>query len=135
MPTPKAVQYFSTAGHLNPRLVNEEAEEVAKSIKRMNSSQLRRFYDDVKAIERRILLGQDETEQKAHFERELAMVAMLKANAAYGNRRSAATVPPEFLQFIVNHVAAAKSLRDFRAFLKHFEAVVAFHRFYSEERA
>jgi CRISPR-associated protein Csm2 len=120
MPTPRPVTYFDQAGHLNPRLVNEEAEEVAKSIKRMNSSQLRRFYD---------------TEQADHFEREKAMFAMLKANAAYGNRRSTATVPPEFLQFVVDHVAAAKTLKEFRGFLKHFEAVVAFHRFYTEERA
>ena len=57
---------------------------------------------------------------------------MLKAKAVYANGRDRGhTFPNEMLQFVVSHVHGVKTARDFDAFCRHFQAVVAFHKFYA----
>lgn len=136
VPTATRIQYFSEKQKLDPVLVDAKAQEWASSFVRENTplktTQMRRFYDDLKAIERRILLGKDVHAQQANFERDRALILMFKAKAVYAEKRRVS--PRAFTQFIFDHMESIKELRDFQAFLKIFEAVVAFHRFFSEER-
>jgi CRISPR-associated protein Csm2 len=132
LPTPQPVHYF-TGGNLDPALLDKDAEQWAKKLKQLSSSQLRRFYEHVLGLDRRLNLESQHGDREQAFSRLRAEFKMLKAKAAYAFKRHGAKVPPEFLQFIINHVNAVNTVREFDAFTKHFQAVVAFHKFYAEE--
>ncbi len=130
------VRYFEDAGKsvLRSALVNEEAEQVAKLIKDgVRNSQLRRFYENVCDIERR--LGYEAVRRKLRreelFVEFLPEFKMLRAKAYYAAKRK--VIPSTLCKFFENHVAAVSNYRDFEAFLKHFQAVVAFHRYHGKE--
>lgn len=134
IPQPKPVRYYTEQGNLNATLLEQEAEETAKALQRMKASQLRRFYDDVVSLRRRLDLeaGAGDGGREAAFETLRAEFKMLKAKAVYANGRDRGrTFPNEMLQFVVSHVHAVKTARDFEAFCRHFQAVVAFHKFYA----
>ncbi|MCZ2152997.1 MAG: type III-A CRISPR-associated protein Csm2 [Bryobacterales bacterium] len=134
LPQPRPVRYFTNDGNLNPNLLEAEAEKVAKGLEKMKASQLRRFYDAVVALRRRLDLesapGAEARERS--FEALRAEFKMLKARAVYANGRDRGrTFPDEMLQFVIDHVHAVKTARDFDAFYRHFQAVVAFHKYYA----
>jgi CRISPR-associated protein Csm2 len=94
-----------------------------------------RFFDTVKAIERQIELrkGQNEPADKA-FLAVRSQFAMLKAQVAYAKGRLKGKMPDAFVQFIVDHVhSVGGSVETFKDFVRHFEAVVAFHKYYGKE--
>jgi CRISPR-associated protein Csm2 len=134
LPVPQTLTYYldekKTA--LRPELLDDKAIEIANHCKELKTTQMRRFYDDLKAIERKILSGGSAQEHQANFEKNRALITMFKAKAVYAETRKVA--PPAFTQFIFNHVASIKDVLDFKAFIKVFEAVVAFHKFYSQEK-
>jgi CRISPR-associated protein Csm2 len=133
LPVASPLKYHTDEGkkRLNPELVDEQAQDWARKFADLKSAQMRRFYDEFKAIERKILGGRDLQEQQANFERDLALIMMFKAKAVYAEKRKVS--PRAFTEFIFNHMASIKDLRDFQAFIKVFEAVVAFHRFYAKD--
>jgi len=137
MPQAKGVSYYEPDGTLNPKLLDEEAEQRARALASVSASQMRRFYEDVLALQRRLQIeseqGGAQTKEQV-FNRLRADFKMLKAKAAYANGRDKKQFPREFLQFFVDHVTAVKNLADFEAFCKHLQAVVAFHKFYGETR-
>lgn len=135
---PQPVTYFGAEGQIRPELLDGEAREFAKTLAgKINKTQLRRYYNDVVNLQRRLeLLAQriqapDSREQA--FNRLRAEFKMLKAKAHYANGRSKKTFPDELLQFFVNHTHAVNTARDFDAFCRHFQAVVAFHEYYGKE--
>ncbi len=126
IPKPEKVEYLRN-DHLREELVDVEAQNWAERFKDVKPTQLRRFYEHVLALKRRL----DESPNPQQlFEAIRAEFKMLKAKAVYTAGRNNKLQP--LLQFFVNHTAAVKTLKDFEAFLKHFEAVVAFHKFYGE---
>ena len=135
LPTPRPLTYFSDPEkkRLKPELLDDQARKNAEDFKEdLKATQMRRFYDELKAIERKIMAGKDVKEQQANFERDRALIVMFKAKAVYAEKRKVA--PRAFTQFIFDHVASINDLNDFKGFLKLFEAVVAFHKFFSPER-
>jgi CRISPR-associated protein Csm2 len=133
LPTAQPIEYYTDREkkNLNPALIDERAMDWAKLFgENLKSTQLRRFYDEIKAIERKVVRGGLQ-EQEASFERDRAFIAMFKAKAVYAEKRKVS--PRAFTQFIFDHIASIKDLRDFQAFIKVFEAVVAFHRFYAKD--
>jgi CRISPR-associated protein Csm2 len=132
LPTPNEIRYYKDKEKriLEPALVDEEARKWAESFMELKSTQMRRFYDEFRAIERKIQTGKVE-EQQANFERDRALIMMFKAKAVYAEKRRVS--PRTFTQFIFDHMASIKELSDFKAFIKVFEAVVAFHRFYARD--
>lgn len=143
LPTPKPLTYFSDPKkeRLKPDLLDDYAQNKAKdfipnkakdSKENLKSTQMRRFYDELKAIERKIMAEKNIEEQKRNFERDRPLIVMFKAKAVYAEKRGVA--PRAFTQFIFDHVASINDLNDFKGFLKVFEAVVAFHKFFSPEK-
>lgn len=142
LPTPKPLNYYSDPDkkRLRPELLDDYAIEKAGDFiphktkdakENLKTTQMRRFYDELKAIERKIMSGDTQTQQ-ANFERDRHLIVMFKAKAVYAERRGVA--PKAFTQFIFDHVASINNLDDFKGFLKVFEAVVAFHKFFSPEK-
>jgi CRISPR-associated protein Csm2 len=91
---------------------------------------MRRFYDEVGLIERRV--PPDGDPDPAAIQ---AQMVLMKARAAHAFRRrgKAENFPHELLQFFVDHAAAVQDARDLGAFRRIFEAVVAYHRFYERK--
>mgnify|MGYP005836199699 CR=1 FL=1 len=134
LPKPQKISYFKDPKSkvLDPELLDTQAIKWAKAFAELKTSQMRRFYDDLKAIERKILAGNGPQEQAVNFEKAWPMVVIFKAKAAYAEKRNFA--PRAFTQFIFDHVSSIQDLSDFQSFLKVFEAVVAFHKYFSKEK-
>lgn len=134
LPAAQPVHYFEQ-GRLSPALVDEKAEEWARKLAGIKASQLRRFYESVLGLKRRMdLEAEGGAAREAAFERLRAEFKMLRAKAVYTQGRAASrdrAAYGELLQFFTNHTAAVKNAREFAAFCQHFQAVVAFHKFYA----
>ena len=124
--------YYKTDGSLDPKWVDSEAQAMARKLVIKNSygkadkdsiksSQLRKFYADVKGLERS---WEYQKRSEAAFLGILPQIKILKAKAAYAQGRG--VVPPAFTQWVNTHVDAVSTSADFKAFLLHFEAVVGF---------
>lgn len=126
------IKYYSEDGHLDAKWVDDEAQKAAKSFfedsrNSIKSSQLRKFYSDIKSLERK---WQASGESDDDFKRILPMIKLLKAKSDYAQKRK--VVPLTFKKWLWTHVDSIKGARDFKAFLLHFEAVVGFS--YGEAR-
>ncbi len=131
LPKPRTVTYFKD-NQLAEELLDTEAEKVAQSLGNVKPTQLRRFYDDVMNLRQQLFIKQNEHQDSEEaFAILRADFKMLKAKAAYAHGRNDEMFPLAFLQFFIDHVASVKTAKDFEAFCKHFEAVVAFHKFYT----
>lgn len=134
VPRANPIRYYidSQKERLDPELVDRRALEWAREFGRdLKSSQLRRFYDEFKAIERRILMGESTQAQEANLQRDLALIRMFKAKALYAEKRRVSS--RSFSQFIFDHVESVQDVKDLKAFSRIFEAVVAFHRYFAAD--
>lgn len=107
------------------RMLDVRAQEVAKELQEITTTQLRRFYEQVVAIKRRLDL--DATIPDADI---LAQMAYLKASAAYAGARK---TPVALVDFVVRNVNSIKTKQDFLDFQRHFEAVIAFHKVFGNK--
>lgn len=125
------MQYYKD-GNLDAKWVVGEAQEVARNLvtkgpngrpdnNAIKSSQLRKFYGDVKALEQTWV---NQQRSMTSFYGIVPQIKILKAKAAYARARK--VVPPYFEQWLGRHVDAINEPADFKAFLLHFEAVVGF---------
>ncbi len=119
--------YFDPSGHLLEKYVVDWAEEIAKKLGRgspdMKKHQLRRFYNHVKSLERKLELCGDYN----------AINKDLKMLISYAVNASSATppkVPKLFEEFIRKNLEVVRDQKSFHAFLEHFQAVVGFSERY-----
>ncbi len=141
---PREWAYFEGEGEaasIRPQLLDEEAKELAQQLKDMAKTQLRRYYNEVLNLQRRLDVTSEKLGGPQHREdafRKLRIdFLMLKAKAHYAHARSKKIFPRPLLEFFVNHTHSVKTARDFDAFCRHFQAVVAFHQYFGtkeEER-
>jgi CRISPR-associated protein Csm2 len=129
----RPTRYFGDDGKTpRPALFDTEAQEEARewckpSTKdprkpRIPSAQLRRFFGQVMADRRQFeLKGAAARDEEA----QVAM-ALLKAGAAYAAAREKDRKP--LAEFAAHHADLVKTVAQFRAFARHFEAVVAWHK-------
>lgn len=118
--------YFRKDGHLKVSLLTTAAESyAAKFLERsqqqpLTSAQLRRFYNEVKALEARIEAG--------GFEANAPLVKMLRSKVAYAcpQRKENRKIPESFATFLWEHIEHIRSKQDFEDFCLMFEAVVGF---------
>lgn len=124
--------YYKEDGSLDEKWVVEEAQKVARNLvtkgfngkpdgNAIKSSQLRKFYGDVKGLEQTWI---NQQRSMVAFYGIMPQIKILKAKAAYA--RSRKVVPAYFEQWLGRHVDVIKEPADFKAFLLHFEAVVGF---------
>lgn len=129
LPRPEKVVYLEN-DRLRSQLVDEEAEKWAKQLNEVAPSQLRRFYEHVLSLKRR-LDENNEKEREEAFRGLRPEFKLLKAKAVYMAGRKRELEP--LLQFFINHTSSVEDVRQFDAFCKHFEAVVAFHKYYGRK--
>ncbi len=125
---PRPVRYFADpeGRAINRDLLDTEAQRLAETFgQSVKSAQLRRFYGDVMALKRQV-----ETDRTLPDDAIRAQLALLKAKAAYAKARDN-KLPDEFLRFFNDNAEAVKGRKDFGAFVRYFEAVIAFHKVYN----
>lgn len=104
-------------------LVDGEARREAKRWNKVKTSQLRRFFGAAIA---------DLNRMASDADAKLAM-ALLKAKAHYAAARDMEN-NKVLADFFEHHAGIVSSRDDFSNFMKHFEAVVAYHRFILEQK-
>jgi len=118
--------FFDGDGHLKLELVSKagvepKIKEMARDRPTLSRSQLRRFFNYCRKIERRLKSGQSD------WGTERANVAKLSCHAADAVGKHRPKIPPSFHRFIESNVSMVKTERDFLdGFMQHFEALVGF---------
>ncbi|MGQ9842559.1 MAG: type III-A CRISPR-associated protein Csm2 [Spirochaetota bacterium] len=116
--------------------LTKDAEEYARKFKKnnINSTQLRKFYDDFKALERRILEEQNPTDD--WFKKELLpLIKFVKTKIAYSvGRKSqgAHLVSKEFKEYMDKQIDNIETISCFDVFLKHYQALISYFTYISE---
>lgn len=136
--SPETVEYFDNNGNLREELVDADAETEGKTLAeaKLKHTQLRRYYEDVLNLRRRLeheCANQPDRSEEEVFRRLRPEFKMLRAKAYYAHKRSSKIFPDQFKDFIERHVHSVQTAAQFRAFCQHFQAVVAFHRVYAED--
>ena len=121
--------YFDEKGYIHRELLETKAQEIAKRLyeceQRLTTNQFRRFYDYVRALDRKLELMGD-------FKSIEGDVAKIGAFAAAAVGRGNA--PDEFKIFIDNNIEKTIDANSFRkGFLEHLQAVLAFHGYFVEK--
>ncbi len=107
-------------------LLDSEAINEAKNFKekQVSYTQLRRFFGAAK--EALIKINDSDDNNQAKLE-----MAMLKAKAYYAAGRLDKNKP--LAEFFEHHSILVKTVNDYKHFMQHFEAVIAYHRYYYED--
>ena len=138
---PARIIYFDKPTEPNakpaPRkeLFDKEAETLAKKLAGIPASQLRRFYTGVRAIKRQLDL-----DPNLGIDFIKAELALLKARSAYAlarldYRADDQKDPDQLLTLLVRHGNSFEDRKSFNAFVRHFEAIMAYHKVFEEKRA
>ncbi len=132
------VMYFTDKEkkNLDPGWVDEFAQKAVHSFfpdpnprnSPIKNSQLRKFYADVKTLERQ---WQARGGDNSAFVSILPMIKLLKAKSDYAKYRK--VIPESFKEWLWKHIDSVNDERDFSAFLLHFEAVVGFSAQFTKE--
>ena len=110
--------YVDDTGTLRPELVDEEAIAEARRCENVSETQMRRFFGAAKAE----LMGVKSDNQAR------VAVALLKAKAYYAAARNKKN-NQSLADFFGHHAGKVRTTDDFRHFIRHFEAVIAYHKF------
>ncbi len=129
-------KYFDSEGNIYAELFSDEAERVVKCfinkkvntdfkeykgkrklVKKISSTQIRKFYEEVLNLKARLENGED-------FKKILPYFKMLKAKANVAYERDA--INTNFKTFIEKNVDYVDNEEKFKVFCTFFEAVVAY---------
>jgi len=118
------IDMFLKNGNIDPKLISGDSQypnnvkEMADffSKKKLTSTQLRRFYDEIVGYE------------NLEFSLQKNKLQILIAKVAYSVGRG--TIPNEFLDFMENRIYLIQSSLEFEAFRQHFEAFVAWFKYF-----
>jgi len=113
---------------IRPNLLESDAKKIADSFfdskkdkPLLSSSQLRRFYNEVKSLENKIKI------EKKDFLVVFPLIKMIKSKLEYASNPQKRKIPKEFKDFLGNCIDKVEDYEDFKAFKLHFEAVVGYY--------
>ncbi|WP_022662634.1 type III-A CRISPR-associated protein Csm2 [Paucidesulfovibrio longus] len=129
--------YFDDQGNIRKELLGEESENVAQTFvvlkdnklvarESVNSAQLRRFYGELKSLEKKLEFKRQGGSNSDAFLSILPLVKMVKSKVAYASNPKNQKVPMAFANWLKKNIDAIETAEDFEAFMLHFEAVVGF---------
>jgi len=106
------------------------AEQQADQLERINSSQLRRFFGEIKDLYRRfnaLTAGKNDQEKKDIYRTHIEpLFKMVRSKVSYATRAGQSKVPRSFAEFLETGIAKVQNPEDYRRFVLHLEAVVGF---------
>ncbi|CAD7778718.1 MAG TPA: type III-A CRISPR-associated protein Csm2 [Candidatus Atribacteria bacterium] len=107
-----------------------EVKTILENIRSTASSQVRKYYDELRRFKTQIEQEQNKEEK---FGMLLPTIKMLRAKIMYAKGRDVVT--ENFVNFINTHISSLKTSQDYEKFLlfyHHFEAVLGFLKYYEE---
>ncbi len=117
--------YYDEKGNLRKELIVEEAEKIGERFvrDRLSKSQIRNFFNEVKALEEKIKVNS--------FDKNFPFILMLMAKASYAYKqgKSNSKIPKSFYEFInvnINLIEKKGDQDTFQGFVTFFETVVAY---------
>lgn len=116
---------------LYDQIAEKQADIFAQLDRRIPSSQLRRFFGEVKELFRRFnsqtAANSNKTEDDVYRQSIEPQFRMIRSKVAYTlGRQGSSSVPREFADFLSEGIKKVDSAKNFRRFVLHFEAVVGF---------
>lgn len=127
-------RYTDADGHMRPEIVDSDARAEAEHWRNrgITTTQLRRFFGAVRADERRFSLQEG---TPSDSEVQVAMM-MLKTKAHYtaGRDKGHDKKHQRIADFFEHHAERVKTYKDFGHFLRHFEAVTAYHKYFENKK-
>lgn len=136
--------FFDAEGNLRADLLDAVARGFGEKFARqdrMSNAQLRRFYGDVKELQKDIkgdaealaeLQDREGQQAGSAFRRYEARIRMLKSKVAFAAGRR--TIPGSFEKFISKCIDQVDSLPAFEAYVAFFESVVGYFYGFGGER-
>ncbi|MEW6527080.1 MAG: type III-A CRISPR-associated protein Csm2 [Spirochaetota bacterium] len=119
---------------LTESYVTKDAEKKAADFINIDKNQIRKFYDDFKIIERKIDENQDAND--AWFEKEiLPHIKFIKSKIAYSAGRKSNNkflVSNDYKEYMDEEIDKIKTISDFKIFLMHYQAIIAYYTYISE---
>lgn len=111
---------------IDPELLDGRALAEAKKWvdKKFTSTQLRKYFNEVKHLERQLIILK--TQDNDSWNNVFPMVKMLKSRISYDKNRKNSNISDGFKKFIDDSVNSISRKEDFLVFLKYFEASVGF---------
>ncbi len=128
--------YTEDGSTVKETLFSDDAEKIAQEFndvdkrKAMKQTQIRKFYNEVLAIQNLIESKESKEKRKEEFKVQIPYIKMLIAKAKYSEKRGHAK--KEFVNFIENCLEEIKldnidnSMKHFYIFASLFEAVIAY---------
>jgi len=145
---------------LTEQYVTTEAEKKAQDfISKVDKNQIRKFYDDFKLIERKITENHQATNESPFlaltpdfsptgkitenhqatnewFKKEiLPHIKFVKSKIAYSAGRKSGNkslVSIEFKKYMDEQINLIENISDFKHFMMHYQAIIAYYTYYSE---
>jgi len=130
------IKYYTDKdqGILNANLLDQEADEISKSFfikengkikSHVSGSQIRRFYHEVKTLEKKL-------EEKSNWGVIFPLVKMMKSKVVYATSekkvsRHDKTVYSRFKDFLITGIDSIADEKDFYGFCKYFESVIGYY--------
>lgn len=118
--------------HLSKKLFEEASKDI-NSWGNLSTSQLRKYYGEIKSLENRLInLSEGKKDKMQEIWKDIhPMFIMVKAKISYDKARKDAGVTDGFKTYMENCINSVKDHEDFGAFTKYFEACVGY--FYWEQ--
>lgn len=128
------IQFLDSESRVRPDLLDKEALKVADSILRVSPTQMRRIFDQIKQLVKRIDSGDSWQDVEP-------LVRLQKAQLVYTMRRGRKNGGRDremdwdnFMKFMDEALNSVKTEKDYRAFSMMMEAVYAYHYARTKER-
>ncbi|RLC37245.1 type III-A CRISPR-associated protein Csm2 [candidate division Kazan bacterium] len=124
---PESLFEFNSPNFVKIMSEHGDADKFAKNLRKLKSTQLRKFFDEIKSIEKELKTKKDADEA-------LNKLLLLVPKIKYSKARD--LVPEEFSEFVSKSVKRIVNSSDKEKekmiinFVKIFEAIIAYHKYH-----
>lgn len=131
--TPVKISWFlnDDPKKMDPELFLDKAEKIAEKIlgdtDALSTTQIRRYYSEVKALDYRVKRWMPTEKKEAKFAEILPLVKMMRAKVEYKRNANSGKISLSFAQFMADCIYSVNNLEEFNAFVLYFEAVMGFY--------
>lgn len=132
----KISSYTNEKNILNEKIIRDYAQEIADNLDiigrngkpQSTKAQIRKFYNEVKALENRLDFTKDDDELQKDYAKIFPLIMMLDSKVAYSKTRE--LVSDVFVAFMKKNIellSEKKDVESFKHFLLFFEAVIGYY--------
>lgn len=128
------IQFLDEKSRVRPDLLDKEAFKVASDILKVSPTQMRRIFDQIKQLVKRLDSGEDWNDVEALVRLQKAQLAYTMRRGMRNGGRDKEPYWTAFIKFMEEALGSIKNELDYRAFSMMMEAIYAYHYAYTTER-